>query len=140
MADPIELEALADEVADSNFHDERLTKRLRALVAGLAQDPSLSLPRALDSAGLEAAYRFFSNVNVTPAEILAGHFEATRKRCEEHDTVLVAHDSTSFSYRYDGEREGLGRARRSSPRSSQTFYAHLSLAMAADGTRRPLGV
>lgn len=139
MRDPIDVEELADEVAKSNFTDERLTKRLRTLVAGLAKDPSRSLPVALDSAGLEAAYRFFSNVHVTPPEILAGHFASTRSRCEGGD-FLIAHDSTAFSYRYDGEREGLGRAQRSNPRSNQAFYAHVSLALAADGTRRPLGV
>ena len=139
MSEPFCVEELADEVVKSNFPDERLNKRLRTLVAGLAPDPSLSLPEALDSAGLEAAYRFFSNVHVTPPEILAGHFASTRARCEGED-FLIAHDSTTFSYRYDGNREGLGRAQRSNPRSNQAFYAHLSLAIAADGTRRPLGV
>jgi len=139
VPDPFDVEELADEVAQANFADERLNKRLRMLVAGLAKDPSLSLPESFDSAGLEAAYRFFSNVHVTPPEILASHFAATRARCEQGD-FLIAHDSTTFSYRYDGEREGLGRAQRSNPRSNQAFYAHLSLALAADGTRRPLGV
>lgn len=140
MADSIDPESLAAEVAHANFADERLNKRLRNLVAGLAKDPSLSLPQALDEAELEAAYRFFSNVRVTPLEILAGHFNSTQRRCEQAGDFLIAHDSTTFSYRYDGEREGLGRAQRSSPRSSQTFHAHVSLALTADGTRRPLGV
>lgn len=139
MPEPIDVEELADEVAKSNFPDARLTRRLRMLVASLAKDPSLSLPVALDSAGLEAGYRFFSNVNVTPPEILGGHFASSRERCEKGD-FLIAHDSTTFSYRYDGDREGLGRAQRSSPRSNQSFHAHVSLAIAADGTRRPLGV
>lgn len=140
MANPNDIEALAAEVADSNFGDERLTKRLGALVARLAEDPSRSLPKSFDSAGLEAAYRFFGNPRVTPAEILKSHFAATRSRCEEQGDYLVAHDSTSFSYRYDGAREGLARAQRSSPRSNQMFHAHLSLAVTDDAARRPLGV
>jgi hypothetical protein len=53
---------------------------------------------------------------------------------------LVVHDSTSFLYRDDGEREGLGRIKPRSARGKQVFFAHFSLAVAADGTRRPLGV
>jgi Transposase DNA-binding/Transposase DDE domain len=140
MADPMDVKRLVAEVANSNFSDERLNKRLATLVGGLAVDPSLSLPRALDSAGLEGAYRFFSNHRVTPEAILSSHFEATKKRGEEAGDFLIAHDTTAFSYRYDGAREGLGRAVRRSARSSQMLFAHFSLAISADGTRRPLGV
>jgi len=140
MADPIDTESLAAEVGASNFDDERLNKRLRALVAGLATEPSRSLPRSFDSAGLEGAYRFFSNPHVTPDDILASHVEATRKRCEGGADFLVVHDSSKFSYRFDGEREGLGRAQLGNAKSKQMFFAHVSLAIAADGTRRPLGV
>jgi hypothetical protein len=140
VPEAFDIQALAREVADSNFEDERLNLRLKALVAGLAADPTKSLPRAFDSAGLEAAYRFFSNHRVTPDDILSPHVEATRKRCEQEGDFLVIHDSTMFSYRYDGEREGLGRAMRAGAKSKQIFFAHISLAMTADGTRRPLGV
>lgn len=140
MKEPLDVQALALEVADANFADERLNRRLRALVAGLAADPTESLPQSFDSAGLEAAYRFFSNHGVTPDEILKSHTEATRGRCEAEPTFLVLHDSTTFSYRFDGAREGLGRGPRSAARGEQTFFAHVSLAVAADGTRRPLGV
>ena len=141
MADrPIDVAELVAEVAGSNFDDDRLNRRLKALVEGLAKDPRESLPRAFDSAGLEAAYRFFSNVHVTPKEILSGHFEATSKRCAAEGDFLIVHDTTTFLYRYDGEREGLGRVKRMSPGGKQAFFAHVSLAIAADGTRRPLGV
>jgi Transposase DNA-binding/Transposase DDE domain len=140
MKEPIDVQALAREVAGSNFEDERLNKRLKALVAGMAADPSESLPRLFDSAGLEAAYRFFSNHRVTPDEILASHVEATRKRCEEAGDFLVVHDSTMFTYAYDAKREGLGRAWVSGAKTKKAFFAHVSLAIAGDGTRRPLGV
>lgn len=140
MSGRIDVEAFADEVVHENFSDRRLNDRLRALFVGLSPDPARSLPKCFDSAGLEAAYRFFSNHRVTPAGILSSHFEATRRRCQEEQTVLIAHDTTDFSYRYDGEREGLGRAQRGRNTSAQTFFAHLSLALSADGARRPLGV
>lgn len=136
MVKPSDVEALASEVSCSTFADERLNKRLEALVLGLAEHPDRSLPRVFDSAGLEGAYRFFSNPRVVPDEILSSHFEATRARCQHEKEFLVIHDTTQFSYRVDGERRGLGRLRK----SNQSFFAHLSLAMSADGTRRPLGV
>lgn len=140
MSEPITTEELALEVGSANFSDERLNRRLRSVVGRLSVDPGSSLPRALDSAGLEAAYRFFSNHLVTPELILQPHFEATRKRSETEGSFLIVHDTTTFLYRYDGEREGLGRVKRMSPGGKQAFFAHLSLAVAADGTRRPLGV
>src|SRR5689334_4954754 len=138
--DPLDIAALASEVAGPSFDDKRLSARLKLLVEQLARDPSLSLPRSFDSAGLEAAYRFFSNPRVTPEEILASHISATRSRCEAQGDYLVVHDSTTFSYRFDGERNGLGRIQPSNANSSQVFFAHVSLALAADGTRRPLGI
>lgn len=140
MTDPNQIEKLAAEVAGSNFSDERLNRRLGAIVSTLAKNPSLSLPQAFDSAGLEAVYRFCGNHRVTPAEILSKHYEATRERSQEQRDFLIAHDSTSFSYRYDGDREGLGRIQRSRARANQAFLAHVSLAISADGSRRPLGV
>ena len=140
MINAPDVNELADEVAGSNFADDRLNKRLWNLVGSLAKAPKKSLPKALDSAGLEGAYRFLSNHRVTPTEILSGHCSAGVERCEREETVLVAHDSTSFSYRYDGERDGLGRAQRGNEKSKQNFFAHFSLALTADGERRPLGV
>jgi len=43
MREPIDIETLANEVADSNFSDDRLNVRLKMLVSGLAVDPSRSL-------------------------------------------------------------------------------------------------
>lgn len=140
MTNAPDVNGLVDEVANSNFADDRLNRRLRNLVGCLAVAPKKSLPKALDAAGLEGAYRFVSNPRVTPEQILSGHWAATVERCEREQTVLIAHDSTSFSYRYDGEREGLGRVQRGNEKSKQNFFAHLSLALTADGERRPLGV
>ena len=80
--DPLDIAALASEVAESSFDDKRLSARLKLLVEQLAKDPSLSLPQSFESADLEAAYRFFSNPRVTPQGILAPHINATRSRCE----------------------------------------------------------
>jgi Transposase DNA-binding/Transposase DDE domain len=139
MDEPLDVEALANEVANENFADGRLNDRLRRLMLGLAKNPQLSLPRAFDSAGLEAAYRFFSNFKVMPADILRPHIKATSERAAGSD-FLVVHDTTDFSYRHDGERRGLGRIRRNVATGKQAFLLHASLAIAGDSSHRPLGL
>ena len=138
MEEPLDVATLANEVANSNFADDRLTKRLRQIVVGLAADPRASLPRLFDSAGLEASYRFFANHRIMPHDILKAHFEATRQRAAGED-FLIAHDTTQFLFRHDGKRVGLGRVKKDSTMGKQGFFLHASLAVAADGTRRPLG-
>lgn len=130
-------QGVADELGRANFRDRRLSRRLQQVASRLSANPSQSFPKAMaGGAELEGAYRFFGNPLVTPELILSGHFDATRERCSEEDTVLVVHDSTTISFREDGQRQGLGRLRV----SNQTFFAHVALALADDSTCRPLGV
>src|SRR4051812_23128972 len=139
MQEPLDHQALANEVADVNFDDERLNRRLRSIVGTLAANPQVSLPRAFDSAGLEAAYRFFANQRVMPDQILSAHFGATGERTANEDFIVV-HDSTDFQFRPEGAREGLGRVKSGAKNGKQGFFFHASLAVAADGSRRPLGL
>jgi hypothetical protein len=48
-----------------------------------------------------------SNNEVTFEAVHAPHARQTRLRCQEHDHVLVLHDTTIV--KFSGEREGLGR-------------------------------
>jgi hypothetical protein len=128
--------AIADEVADAEFGDLRLAKRLTALVTSIVDRPAESFPKALDDAELEAAYRFFGNDSVTPDAILAPHFRQTAKRAAGHERVLVVHDTSQFEFNGSVTREGLGRL----VNPGQGFFGHFSLAVAANGTREPLGL
>ena len=133
----LDCEGIGQELGRANFGDRRLARRLQLLGERLSAAPALSFPKALpSSAELEAAYRFFGNPVVTPSGILSGHFEAVRERCQEERCVLVLHDTTTITFRADGERRGLGRLRT----SGQTFFAHAALAITDDETRRPLGL
>jgi hypothetical protein len=135
MSKPLNIELLAEEMG-GGFADERNNQRLTTTVMAIGRDPSASLPQVCTSAELEGAYRFLSNPLVTPDRILAPHMQATKERASAEPRVLVVHDSTTFSFRIDGERRGLGRAKT----SNQTFYGHFSLVISADGARRPLGL
>jgi len=92
------------ELAGSAFADERLGKRLRVLLERMGGAVGESLPMACqDWAATKAAYRFLSNDRVSEAEILAGHFEATRERFVAHDgPVLVLQDTTEFTFKREG--------------------------------------
>ena len=98
------------EVDDGAFPDARLARRLRALLGQLARAPGQSIALVCqDWANTKAAYRFLSNKHVSEAEILAGHFEATRARvaASGEQPVLMLHDTTEFSWRRQSH-QGIG--------------------------------
>ncbi|MBB4263902.1 hypothetical protein GGD64_007974 [Bradyrhizobium sp. CIR3A] len=59
-----------------------------------------SIPFACqDWANTKAAYRFFANERVEEADILSGHFAATRARYDDcGGPILLIQDTTEFSY------------------------------------------
>jgi hypothetical protein len=97
---------LGDEVGGCEFKDERLGKRFGMVLKQLSEGTAESIPLACqDWANTKAAYRFFANERVSEADILAGHFRATRERTAAlGGTLLVLHDTTEFSY----PRENIG--------------------------------
>ena len=62
-----------------------------------------SLPYACqDWANTKAAYRFFSNSDVSEEQIMAGHFQATHDRLAQTDQkILMLHDTCEFSFQRD---------------------------------------
>jgi hypothetical protein len=123
------------ELENAEFGDLRLTNRLAKMGAAVVKRPGVSLPQAMVTpSGLEAAYRFLRHKSVCPEKILAPHIAATAKRIAEAGTAYCISDTTEF--RFEGEnREGLGPLQ-----NGRGFLGHISLAVAADGTRLPLGV
>lgn len=69
------------ETAGCDLGDERLNRRLGAMLEALGERPGKSLPTAFqDWSNTKAAYRFFSNGNVSEDKILEGHFAASALR------------------------------------------------------------
>ena len=125
---------IESEFANARLGDTRLSERLPRLAEKLSAKPDVGFPRALDAAELEAFYRFIGNDAVSPSAILAPHLEATVRRCVDAKLALVAHDTSEFGY--STSREGMGRV----TDEGVGFFAHFSLAIAANGHRAPLGV
>jgi hypothetical protein len=93
---------LENEIKGCKFKDKRLDKRFRKLAQTLSEGIGQSIPFACqDWANTKAAYRFFSNTDVSEKEILRGHFCSTQVRFSKTDYpfVLVLHDTTEFSYK-----------------------------------------
>ena len=129
--------AIAKELEGADLGDHRREARLLRIAEAVAAHPERSLPGVFenDDAALEAAYRFFNNVAVTPAALLQPHVRATVERCGSLATVLAVHDTTVFGYRAGGKRHGLG-----SHGPAQQFFAHATLAVSADEAHVPLGI
>jgi hypothetical protein len=137
------------ELAGCSLADERLTKRLRKLVAQIGSAMGQSIPLVCqDWANAKAAYRFFSNERISEADILAGHLQSTRDRTVATDgPILVLHDTTEFSYqREKPEAIGItkainsGRDKAGRLRSHTVcgILMHSSLAVTTEGL--PLGL
>lgn len=127
----------SSEFEGADLGDERLTKRLGKIADRLAASPASSFPKVTANEGeLEGVYRFLSNAKVSTRGVLEPHFEASRERAGRGD-VIVAHDTTGFVFRGMVKRAGLGRFKKG---VAQGFFGHFALAIAADGSRQPLGL
>jgi hypothetical protein len=127
---------LESELQTLELGDARRNQRHRRIVDAVTRTPAASFPHLTCSkAELEALYRHFNNPEVSLPRCLAPHARATVDRCQQEGLVLVAHDTTEVDYRGEG-REGLGLL----GGDERGYFAHVSLAMTADGLRRPLGV
>jgi Transposase DNA-binding len=137
------------ELAGCSLADERLNKRLRKLLAQIGSSMGQSIPLVCqDWANAKAAYRFFANDRISEADILAGHFQATRDRTAATDRpVLVLHDTTEFSYQREKSaaigitksiNSGRDKAGRLRSHTVCGILMHSSLAVTTEGL--PLGL
>jgi hypothetical protein len=128
---------IASEAEGTELGDRRLEVRLRAILLAAATAPGSSFPEMCEGdAALEATYRFLSNERVSAGAILAPHFRATAMRARTAGRIVLAHDSTEFSFgcvpRGDLDLVGQGK--------SYGFNAHVALAVTRDEHQVPLGV
>jgi hypothetical protein len=137
------------ELAGCKFADVRLERRFKLLVKRLAEGIGESIPMACqDWAATKAAYRFFANERVSEAEILAGHFHATRERFKATPgTALVLHDTTELSFQRENShaigattRSYAGKGQDGRPRLHTVcgILLHSSLVVTLEGL--PLGI
>jgi len=92
-------EGIVAELDGIDLGDKRLNDRSRAVIDALYVNPEASCNAACDGwSDTLAAYRFFDNKAVEPEEILRPHIEATKRRMQEHEVVVIAQDTTELDY------------------------------------------
>src|ERR1044071_1122825 len=78
------------EIDESTFKDARLGRRFAELLKQIGDGMGASIPFACqDWANTKAAYRFFANERVDEADILSGHFTATRSRYDAAEGPIL---------------------------------------------------
>jgi hypothetical protein len=137
------------ELAGCDLGDARLNRRLGSMLAALEERPGKSLPAAFqDWSNTKAAYRFFSNSNVSEDKIMEGHFAASALRIRATDgPILILQDTTEFSFKRSAP-EKIGFTKISSGRKLEEgryqkhavcgLLMHASLAITPNGL--PLGL
>jgi Transposase DNA-binding len=137
------------EIDETAFKDARLGRRFGDLIRQIGDGMGESIPYACqDWANTKAAYRFFANDRVEEAEILKGHFTATRDRFSaSRGPILLIQDTTEFTYQREASGSigitksvNSGRDRRGRLRHHTVcgMLMHSSLAVTAEGL--PLGL
>lgn len=120
----------------SDLGDRRLNKRLSYIAEALIARPDAGLPEVFpSSAELEGTYRFLSNPKVNAKAILAPHVTGTLARARVEKEVLILHDTTTFVFRGECEREGLDWL----SSHKQGFCGHFALCVGLD-SETPLGI
>jgi Transposase DNA-binding len=137
------------EVDTSAFKDVGLGRRCAELLRRLSDRVEGTVPFACrDWANTKAANRFFANPKVEERDILSGHFEATKARCDGFEgPVLLIQDTTEFNYQRRSPQDvgfmknvNSGRDKKGRLRHHQVcgILIHSSLAVTHDGL--PLGL
>ena len=118
---------IRSEFESVNLGDERRDRRVRKLVATIARRPAAGFPAVFDNeAALEAFYRLMNNDAVELSALQAPHRqESWRRASARGGAVLVAHDTSEFTYGGEAERSGLSRRG-----NTQSFHGHFALALA----------
>lgn len=117
--------------------DRRRSKRAKHIADRLAATPEASLPDAMrDRAATEALYRHLESEDVSHDRLLAPHLARTAERVQAAGDAFAIADTTAYEFSGDADRDGLGPINK----RDQGFLAHVTLAVATDGSRKPLGL
>jgi hypothetical protein len=117
--------------------DRRLDRRFEFIRQRVMRKPGESFPKLFaDDAELEALYRFLNNDRLSLDKLLRPHLEETVARASEYETVLTLHDSTTFTFGGEAERDDIG----SIDGKNAGFIGHFALALLPGEHRTVLGV
>jgi len=117
------------------FRDKRLSDRFGEIRRDASARPGVGFPQMVrGESEREALYRFLRNGRVSHTVLIEPHVEATAARMRERPLVIVAHDTSEFSFSGESRRPGLGDLP-----NGQGFLGHFALAV-DPADRLPLGI
>lgn len=124
-------EFIDKELETLSLGDKRLNKRCKSFLKTLMQSPKESIPAACKGyAEIIAGYRFLDNPGVSFQQILKPHEEATKKRIEKEDTIIVPQDTTGIDHTKKRGSETFGYLENKNMRG---VFLHPSIALTPDG-------
>jgi hypothetical protein len=124
------------EMVDLDTGNKRLDKRVKAVLATVADRPNMAFPQQFQStAELKACYRLFDSDLITCETILKPHINKTIERIQSFSEVVIASDSSSLNYTTRLSNPDSGYI---ASNTAQGFLTHVSLVTTLD--RQPLGV
>ena len=123
------------EFSQACLWDGRCRSSLIAACQKLAEQSQISLTRALGNRR-KAISHILHHPKATASDLLKGHVQATALRCEAHNCILIASDTTSCNFTSHKSVQGLGPI--NDKKSQQGFLVHSALAMSESGV--PLGL
>jgi len=124
------------EFGQAALGDERRTRRLVRLAAGLASQVGVAISSACGRCGAQTVSRLLGRKEVTLDHVTRAHIERTGDRCKVCERVLAVQDTTVLDFSTHEGTEGLGPITTS--RRSRGLLMHTTLAVSADKT--PLGL
>jgi hypothetical protein len=124
------------EAKGARLVDERYRRVLSDILGAKLASADMSFSKACGNSLRQAAGRLVRHDEMEPDDLLAGHYEATLERCMGESTIVVAQDSTSYSYSTHTATTGLGPLNDS--KVAFGIHQHAALAMTED--KLPLGV
>jgi hypothetical protein len=115
----------------TQFRRRASFKRVLKVASAMAAAPDQSLPKQHPAWGdLKAAYGFFNNSKVTPAELQRTHREQVRAACADQDRILVVQDGSELDFSNHPSVKGLSFIGNGAGRG---LLQHSSLAVTTDG-------
>ncbi len=118
-----------EQFAACEFGDRRRTKRMVKLAMQVAAKPDASTPKQTERwADCKAAYRLFSQPDVTFDAVIAPHCASSRN--VGPGVWLVINDTTEIDYGYNRKLPGVGRV---GGADAQGFYLHTAMIASAKG-------
>lgn len=129
--------SIADEFQHLVINDQRLIRRLMITATLLEKQPEKSIPDACQTwASTKATYKCFSNDNINPESLSAGHYFNTIERIKNYPLVLMIQDTTALDFTTHRKTNGLGPY--STTPDTRGLLMHSVLAVSPTGI--PLGL